>query len=101
VRLVERDTAEGRDEYGWADASMLAPPPLDPERELAELRVRVEKVAGEVDQPPPKTVDLPSAGRPPQPADIATFLELARSVRWLRGFMVDFETWSKVAGRLR
>jgi hypothetical protein len=99
VALDEKDAKSGLDEYGWSDGFALKPAPLDPEADLAELRVRVEKATGPVNAPPPKT---PAAMvRSPGPRDLAQFVEWSRLARWLRGSVVDFEMWAKVAGRLR
>ncbi len=97
--LVEKEAKAGRDEYGWSDAVALQPAPLDPEAELAALRARIEKVMGRVDDPPPKN---PAASiRTPGPKELAQFVEWGRLARWLRGAVVDFDTWARVAGRLR
>jgi hypothetical protein len=99
AELVEREAKAGRDEYGWSDTTALKPAPLDPEAELATLRIRIEKATGPVDAPPPKN---PAASvRMPAPKDLAQFLEWGRLARWLRGAVVDFDTWARVAGRLR
>lgn len=99
LALEEKEAKAGLDEYGWADGFALKPAPLDPEADLAELRVRIEKATGPVDAPPPKA---PAASiRNPGPKDLAQFVEWGRLARWLRCAVVDFETWAKVAGRLR
>jgi hypothetical protein len=99
ARIVDRELAAGRDEYGWADGTALLPVPGNPAAELRELRARLEKAVGPIDEPPPKT--LPINLQRPGPKDVATFVQLGRLARWLRGGVVDFDTWSRIAGRLR
>ncbi len=98
-RVVEAQAADGRDEYGWADSTALRPAPTDPEAELGQVRAAIEELTGPVANPPPKAV--PPAIRLPAPADLERFFRWGRTARWLRGAVVDFETWSQIIGRLR
>ncbi len=98
-QVEEQDAAAGFDDDGWADAAVLAPAPLDPEAELHALRAEVERLTGSLAQPVAKNVGkrlrkLPAAGLGP-------LTEWAGLLRWLRGHVTDFESWSLVAGRLR
>jgi hypothetical protein len=100
LRQVEaRDAKAGRDEYGWADSAMLAPAPLDPMSELNSLRAAVERLTGPVDRPVAKNV----ARRVKKLSahEIESAVAWGRLVRWLRGFVTDFEVWGQLAGRLR
>lgn len=97
--VEERDERAGLDEYGWADASFLEPGPLRPDQQLHELRRRVEPVLGSLDAAPPGSV--PKALTAPKPDHVASWVEWARLVRWLRGFVSDFEEWGALVGRLR
>jgi len=98
-RLVEADAAQGRDEYGWSDVGALKPRPLDPETELGTLRAWVEKLTGTIDAQPSKATA--ASVRSMRPQETARIVEWAKALRWLRGAVVDFQTWGRIAGRLR
>lgn len=92
VADIEReDRSKGLDEYGWADAVRLHPPPKRPDHLLAELVADVERVSGPLG-------GLPGDGMFPEPEQ---GLHLARQARWLRGAVEDVTTWGAVVGRLR
>jgi len=100
AEVIEQDTADGRDEYGWIDdAITLNPPPLDPESDLRELCGKVENLTGSIQDYPPK--EVPEAILDPSQEDLDEFIEWGRLVRWLRGSVIDFETWGNLIGRLR
>lgn len=95
----ERDERAGLDEYGWADAAYLEPGPLRPDQQLHELRRRVEPLLGSLDGAPPGGV--PKALASPTAAQVREWEDWARLVRWLRGFVSEFEEWGALAGRMR
>ena len=100
LHAVEKgEEASGCDEYGWSDAACLEPAPLKPDAQLVELRRQIERIAGNVQEPPPAMV-LPSL-RNPSPDDVKLYVSWLERARWLRGFISDFEGWGAVMGRLR
>lgn len=88
------DERRGFDPYGWADAPMTAPPPPDPEDQLAKLIAEIEGFGGTIahNAVPRETDARPEAG---------TFLYWVRQLRWLRGSGIDPDRWARIAGRLR
>lgn len=94
------DDANGRDEFGWADAPALLPPPNRPEGLLQEIRSRVEKRTGALEGKPDfEAAKLP---RRPSPKLVGEFVELGRKVRWLRLAVPDQDLlWGRLSGRLR
>lgn len=100
LRLVEgRDERGKRDEYGWADGAYLDPAPMNPDGLLTELRNLIEQIAGPIDQIPAKRA--PTEVRRPSADDQKRRYGWARRLRWLRGFITEFEVWARVMGRLR
>lgn len=90
AEALEGMAARSVDEYGWADAAQLAPPPPDPDgmlAGLAQLCARAEKTLEET-----LTAD----------AALATELtDAARRLRWLRGHVADDKRWGAAVGALR
>ena len=86
--LVERESAEGRDEDGWIDAARLKPAPREFRRKLQELHSLVVKQGGPFEVP----------GEHGPPPDPKTFLEWTRRLRWLRGWTDDPWQWGEIAG---
>lgn len=89
-QMEQDEILRGRDDYGWADAARLLPPPDAPDELLAALVARVEAIAplGKL----PESAELPSAD---------TLLEWVRKLRWLRDGVEDVKSWARLAGRLR
>ncbi len=99
-QVVEGDVAEERDEYGWIDDDIaLHPSPLDPESDLRELGGKLTKLTGPLDSFPPITA--PGEIESPSQEQCDNYLEWCRLARWLRGWVIDFDYWGNVMGRLR
>ena len=103
-RLEEADQDAGFDELGWADALALRPAHEEPVKALQAVRERIERFT------------LPRLTRPADAAhasslapslqgqaigDPSTWIDLARTLRWLRGCVDDAEMWGAAMGRLR
>ena len=88
--MEQEDASRDRDDYGWADAHRLRPPPEDPDEVLREMLTQIEKIAplGRL----PESHELP----PPE-----RLVEWVRKLRWVRDGVEDVRTWGRIAGRLR
>lgn len=96
--LLREDHAQGRDVYGWADHDLLEPPPPHPEEMLEDIRVSLTRIAGAVDEPPRPLPKSAPVLRKPNLDELTLW---AQEIRWLRGYVTDFETWGCIVGRLR
>ena len=103
-RLEEADHDAGFDELGWADAIALRPAPEDPVRALQAVREQIERftlprLTGPADAAHASSLSPSLQGQ--ALGDPATWIELARTLRWLRGSVDDAEMWGAAMGRLR
>lgn len=97
--VEERDERLSRDEYGWSDSAFLDPRPINPSGQILELRRLIEQVAGSLEQKPPSKV--PPSVRRPSDDDRKRFERWCMRIRWLRGYVAEFDTWGTLLGRLR
>lgn len=97
-RVEERDEGLRRDEYGWSDTAFLDPPPTRPEDQLVELEHLVESLGGPLNKVPGPA---PDGVKRPSRDEKERLTRWISRVRWLRGFVTEFERWGAVMGRLR
>ena len=88
--MEQEDAAKDRDDYGWADAHRLHPPPEDPDEVLREMLAQIEAIS--------PLGKLPEANEVPSPDKL---VEWVRKLRWIRDSVEDARTWGRIAGRLR
>jgi hypothetical protein len=88
---------KGRDEYGWADAGALPPPPASPESRLGDVRATLVTLLGPPDAP---GTAFDARARGLSRAALTSLVQAARLMRWLRG-TVEPDAWGVQMGRLR
>lgn len=87
----------GRDEYGWADAGALPPPPASPESRLGDVRASLVTILGRPEAP---GTEFEARVRGLSRAALTALVQAARMLRWLRG-TVEPDAWGVLMGRLR